>query len=461
MNYARVQRKYWSIAIITLIGLVYLHTTLRPFSGESAHLSPEPLKHDGQKTDHAAGAAPAASSVALQPKCKTLPGANDTVVIMKTGATELQDKLPIHLTTTHRCYPHLLLVSDYAEDFEGLVVHDALMDVDVQIRDSHADFALWRRLKGEGRSALNATELSGPGARLPDGNGKPTNPGWKLDKWKFLPMMSKTLEEFPDKKWYVFVETDTYMFWSSWLAYAAELDWQKPYYMGAQVNIGDIAFAHGGSGFAVSRPALEHVVKHYKSHKPDWEKFTDGHWAGDCILGKAFADSGTPLMRAWPIWQGDPVHNMNYDRVDNDRQLWCHPSVSYHHLTPSVIEDMWKYEQRWLDGHENTTIPYHRHSDVYADYVLPKTQSSRDNWDNYAKDDKGSVESPDACRALCQADETCLQYILNDQSTCLTTGRPNSGEPADGMHSGWIQDRMQAFYDTAPSCDIARWITEY
>ncbi|KAK6438700.1 hypothetical protein LTR95_005089 [Oleoguttula sp. CCFEE 5521] len=105
-------------------------------------------------------------------------------------------------------------------------------------------------------------------------------------------------------------------------------------------------------------------------------------------------------------------------------------------------------------------IPYHRHSDVYADYILPKTQSPRDIRKNYAEDDKGPVEFPDACWALCQADETCLQYMLNGQSTCLTTGRPNSCEPADDMHSGWIPDRMCAFYDTAPDRDKARWITE-
>jgi len=73
--------------------------------------------------------------------------------------------------------------------------------------------------------------------------------------------------------------------------------------MGAQMWIGDEEFAHGGTGFAVSRPALESVVKHYTDHKQKWEEFTKNHCAGDCVLGKAFADAGVPLLRAWPIWQ--------------------------------------------------------------------------------------------------------------------------------------------------------------
>lgn len=47
-----------------------------------------------------------------------LPGANDTLVIMRTGATEIQDKLPIHLTTTLLRYPNYSIFSDHEEEFE-------------------------------------------------------------------------------------------------------------------------------------------------------------------------------------------------------------------------------------------------------------------------------------------------------------------------------------------------------
>jgi len=54
------------------------------------------------------------------------------------------------------------------------------------------------------------------------------------------------------------------------------------------------------------------VVKQYEENQHEWEKFTDSHWAGDCVLGKAFKDAGIPLTPAWPIFQGDDIGNMNY-----------------------------------------------------------------------------------------------------------------------------------------------------
>jgi hypothetical protein len=49
---------------------------------------------------------------------------------------------------------------------------------------------------------------------------------------------------------------------------------------------------------------MKKVVDFYASHQ-GIEKFTDGHWAGDCLLGKVFKDAGVPFVNSWPIFQGD------------------------------------------------------------------------------------------------------------------------------------------------------------
>ena len=157
-------------------------------------------------------------------------------------------------------------------------------------------------------------------------------------------MVNRTLYEYPKMKWYVFVEPDTFVFWQTLLVYLSNLDHTKPYYIGGQINIGDITFGQGGNGFVASQPALENVVAHYQAHKREWEDFTDGHWAGDCVLGKAFKDSGTSLTHSWPIFQGDDIGNMNY-RLNG---MWCQPTVSYHHISPSVVEDLWNFERDWI-----------------------------------------------------------------------------------------------------------------
>lgn len=286
--------------------------------------------------------------------CRNLPGANDTVVIVKTGSTELKDKLPIHFTTTLRCYPNYLIFSDYEEFLQGEHIIDALDDVTPEIKDQHADFHLHRRLKQMGRLSLSPDELHGSAASPDAWTGHPDNPGWKLDKWKFLPMVKRTLEEYPDSKWYVFAEADSYILWASLLQFLKALDPNKPHYTGNQMAIGEDLFAHGGSVFVVSHPAMVKVVEHYNQHKNDIEQFTDRHWAGDCILGKAIRESGTHFTYAWPVLQTDHPGAIPYTMGDGSlaadpkKRPWCFPTVSYHHITAEVMEDLWKFEQQWI-----------------------------------------------------------------------------------------------------------------
>lgn len=117
-----------------------------------------------------------ASSLGLE--YNNLPGANDTVVVMRTGSTELQDKLPIHMATTLLRYPHSIIFSDYEEDYENRRVIDALESVNSHLKETNPDFELWRRLKQGGRSVLKQDELSGQSIWLDHGTGKAKNPGW-------------------------------------------------------------------------------------------------------------------------------------------------------------------------------------------------------------------------------------------------------------------------------------------
>ncbi len=120
--------------------------------------------------------------------CQKLPGAEDVVVVMRTGATEIQDKLPVHFNTTFRCYGDTIIFSDYAETFQGHQVHDVFASMDPTLKITHSDFELYTRLLQHGRESLSEDELSGKASFEGSKSGKGDNPGWKLDKWKFLPM---------------------------------------------------------------------------------------------------------------------------------------------------------------------------------------------------------------------------------------------------------------------------------
>ena len=299
--------------------------------------------------------------------CLGLPGANDVVVVLRTGSTELADKLPIHLSTTLRCYPNYLIFSDHEETYEGERVLDALDSVSEEIQQTNKDFELYRRLRGGGREALDLSELSGAKTELIQGVGKGNNPGWSLDKWKFLPMVNRTFYEQPYMKWYVFVEADSFIFWKSTLQYLSMVDHTTPAYMGSQMYSGGILFAHGGSGFIVSQPAMRMFVDYYAAHKKELETFTDQQWAGDCVLGKVFKDAGVTFRNAWPIFQDDYPGIVAYAKpdgrpvADEKMRIWCYPTTSYHHLTPALVEDLWQFDQQLLaSSHEVsllTTFP--------------------------------------------------------------------------------------------------------
>lgn len=285
--------------------------------------------------------------------CRDLPGANETVVVLKTGSTELKEKLTVHLSTTLRCYPNFLIFSDYAEQYGGVEILDALESVPSYLKERHADFGLHRRLRQVGRTGLTHADFHGLPTDPTSMIGNAGNPGWKLDKWKFLPMVNRTFYEYPDMKWYVFAEVDTYMLWSVLLQYLEDLDHTRPYYVGNQMQISNV-FAHGGSGFAVSQPAMRMVIDYWTSHQREFDYVTDLNWAGDEVLGKAFINSDIQLTYGWPIFQLDYPGVVPYARpddrsvYDSRMRLWCYPTVSYHHVSPETVEDLWNFEQDWI-----------------------------------------------------------------------------------------------------------------
>jgi hypothetical protein len=60
---------------------------------------------------------------------------------------------------------------------------------------------------------------------------------------------------------------------------------------------------------------------------------------------------------------------------------------------------------------------------------------------------------------LCEKDSSCLQWALSAEGKCLSTSKPNLGEPSNGTVSGWISGRMRAFYDDGPVCGDVKWIS--
>ncbi|KAH8690569.1 hypothetical protein BGW36DRAFT_400996 [Talaromyces proteolyticus] len=400
----------------------------------------------------------------LQFLCPPLPGIEDVLVVLKTGVTEALDKVPVHARTTFRCVPNYLVVSDFDETIEGVQLHDVLTNVQQDVKSNIEDFNLYNRLKIYGRQGLvddDATEEENGVF------GMPNNPGWKLDKWKFLPMIDAALNAKPDAKWYVFMEADTHIVWANLVAWLAQLDSKEPHYLGTETQIGDVLFAHGGSGFILSQKAMRLASKQRRKLVNDYDEYTDQEWAGDMVLGKVLHDAGVDLTFTWPLLQNarlgeiEPLTNSFY------RQPWCWPVVGFHHLSPEDVEDMWKFDQDWFTKRHHK---YLLHSDIFRERLLPQmTAGTHENWDNLAGDlvEDQVINTVGECRQLCEEDGLCRQFSFrmgedpdNEgelRPECRTFESPRLGVAREGTTSGWMMTRIEVITRARGYCQAPEW----
>lgn len=385
------------------------------------------------------------------PPCGRLSGPQDIVVVMRTGATEIKDKLPVHLRTTFRCYPDTVIFSDYEETFEGHKVYDVLASLDDELKHTNDDFKHYLRLQRLGREGLGDHELHGESWESGP-VGKNDNPGWKLDKWKFLPMMVDTLKLRPNKKWYIFVEPDSYMIWSNMLQWLGQLNPAKAVYYGSEVQIGDDIFAHGGSVIVMSRLAIQKATEIYSSDQEEWHRRTAEHWAGDCILGTALKHAGVDLTWSWPMLQGGNPAEMNWLEEKGTNIVWCAPALSYHHFTSHEVQAMWDFEQQRIANQQSSgpsdKIRVLHHNELYKSYVMPNISSQRQHWNNASPDiiPNSLGLTIDGCRAICEAKPDCMQYAVG-QAGCVISQDVHMGSAADGVESGWVKERVDEWLE--------------
>lgn len=229
------------------------------------------------------------------PLCDSFPDTSGILLVMKTGASESFGKIPTQLMTVLKCLPDFLLFSDLEQHVAGYHVHDSLESVLSAAKDGNVDFDLYRRQQWCVVDQNNCNKL-----------GDPASEGWKLDKYKNVHMAEKTYKMKPGYDWYVFVDADTYVLWPNLVQWLGKLKSSRKHYLGSVAMMNNFGFGHGGSGYVLSKAAMEEFAGKHPGVGNKYDLRAKEECCGDYVFALAMHEVSNI-----------PVHNV----VSNRRLL--------------------------------------------------------------------------------------------------------------------------------------------
>ena len=261
--------------------------------------------------------------------------AQQVQIVLKTGAADY-DNLLTHLSTVTSCVSpsDLLIVSDLEDKIGLWQLHDTLASIPQDYKLHNRDFEIYFK-------QYKWREKSQSLSDIPNYDG-----GWKLDKYKFLPMMDYALRARPSKQWYLFIETDTYVDWENLFFWISHFDASQPLYMGSPVwPKNKVVFAHGGSGFVLSRTALEKLAE--ATHAANGSLAASmgidlaQECCGDEILANVLHKLGIELRGYWPMFNGEKPATLRFGE-----EQWCEPMIALHHLNQAELKRFYLWQQQ-------------------------------------------------------------------------------------------------------------------
>ncbi|KAJ9632988.1 hypothetical protein H2204_007378 [Knufia peltigerae] len=387
-------------------------------------------------------------------------------IVLKMGAGEVSTRLPAYLNRLGRCGQDILLFSDRQDRYDGLEIHDALANLDPKYRHDNPDFEMYDQYNDDASQQQ----------RVHDNDGKEkSRKGWRLDKYKFLPMMEFTRHLRPKSHWFVFIELDTYVNWDNMHRFLVRFDPATPYYFGSPVwPHKKPIFAHGGTGFVLSSAALDKLVaggsKFVGRSKKDRSSYLPGthlfgkdmqhECCGDEVLAGVLKESGVTLRGYWPMFNGEKPTTARFGR-----EQWCEAILTLHHLDTEDFLELQRWEQTTTSSRRDRSKPL-TFEELFFGLVEPLIRDRREDWTNmsedvvYDEDDKNRAgKSYEACLKACTANERCIQFE-HFGHTCrlsydIRLGHrqlPNGGKR---WTSGWLMERIHDFKASHSPCNGA------
>ncbi|KAI4941929.1 hypothetical protein J4E91_010479 [Alternaria rosae] len=368
-------------------------------------------------------------------------------IVLKIGAGEVATQLPMYLNRLGRCKQDLLIFSDRKDSLNGFEIADALAHLRPEYKFNNPDFDVYDRIQ-----ATNSTQDK-------------TEEGWRLDKYKFLPMMEWTSYMRPESEWYVFLELDTYVNYDNLYRFLSNFNPKTAYYFGSPVwPKKKTTFAHGGTGFVLSRAALDKIMALGRmfgenKHFPGTHFFgvdVKKQCCGDEMLAQVLKKSGVSLRGYWPMFNGEKPFSMRFDN-----EQWCEAIMTMHHLGEDDFTRLSQWEQ--ARPHPERPLMF---EELFT-MIEPHLQERAEDWSNMSEDvtyrkGKTASKSFDNCQRACAKDGRCLQFE-HDGIECrlgysIRLGHHQSREGERSWVSGWMLGRIKAFKQARSPCQGARFV---
>lgn len=148
-------------------------------------------------------------------------------------------------------------------------------------------------------------------------------------------------------RWFVFIDTDTFIEWENLLFLLSHLNDAKPLYIGSPVWLPGLQFAHGGSAYVLSYGAMK-ALNTPETHDKEqllYSQFgfnTTALCCGDEALANVLKSKGVSLKGYWPMFNGEIPAALSFGR-----DLWCEPVISLHHIGGEDMQDLWQWIENW------------------------------------------------------------------------------------------------------------------
>lgn len=202
--------------------------------------------------------------------------------------------------------------------------------------------------KSEDLTSPVAVETKGRIHRLAKRGEGGTEAGHSLDHEKNIPAFVELFNRFPDAKWYILADDDTFLSIPALAAQFALWDPMEPRYTGKAFvfdgcNVDDPEtykyFANGGTGIILSRGAILKLLPY--AQLAIEKTRGDRCWAGDVRIAVMGAEAG--LKMDWPNDQEFRMH-IGAQGPWHSFGRACDAILSYHLVSPERMRKLWDVE---------------------------------------------------------------------------------------------------------------------